>query len=84
MWCITAGAKERGKTEDIVRLFNWCFSQEGAYLYNYGIEGVSYTMENGVPVLITEGVCKLRDKAVRGKITVDEFFAGYDQLKNEE
>lgn len=166
MWCITAGAKECGKTEDIVRLFNWCFSQEGAYLYNYGIEGVSYTMENGVPVfnkniiangftdyravginyepfggywlqdaymqclfagkteteltdirketykglftlnndyfyvqpptietssyvkhrtvLITEGVCKLRDKAIRGKITVDEFFAGYDQLKNEE
>lgn len=54
MWCITAGAKERGKAEDIVRLFNWCFSQEGTYLYNYGIEGVSYTLENGVHVLNTE------------------------------
>lgn len=51
MWCITAGAKERGRTEDIVRLFNWCFSQEGAYLYNYGIDGVSYTVENGVPAI---------------------------------
>ncbi|MGN1088762.1 MAG: hypothetical protein ACI4Q6_00045, partial [Huintestinicola sp.] len=165
MWCITAGANERGKTEDIVRFFNWCFSQEGAYLYNYGIEGVSYTAENGVPVLdkdiiangftdyravgmnyepfggywlqdaymqclfagkseteltdiqketynglfalnndyfyvqpptietsayvkhrpmlITEGVCKLRDKAVRGEISIDEFFSEYELLKNE-
>lgn len=165
MWCITAGAKERGKTEDIVRLFNWCFSQEGAYLYNYGVEGVSYTVENGAPVLdeaiiangftdyravgmnyepfggywlqdaymqclfagkseadltdiqketynglftinndffyvqpptietaayvkhrpvlITEGVCAIRNKAVRGEITVDEFFSGYEKLKDE-
>ena len=44
-WCITSGALDRGKAESIVRLFNWCFTQEGAYLYNYGIEGVSYTME---------------------------------------
>lgn len=165
MWCITAGAKERGKTEDIVRLFNWCFSQEGAYLYNYGIESVSYILENGAPVLnkdiiangftdyravgmnyepfggcwlqdaymqclfagkseteltdiqketykglftlnndyfyvqpptietpayvkhrtvfITEGVCRLRDKAVRGEISVDEFFEEYELLKKE-
>ena len=48
MWCITAGAKERGKAEDIVRFFNWCFSEEGAFLYNYGIEGVSEITERNV------------------------------------
>ena len=162
-WCITSGALDRGKAEDIVRLFNWCFTQEGAYLYNYGIEGVSYDMENGAPVLnkqlvangfadyravginyepfggcwlqdaymqclfagknfdslndvqketfaglftlnteyyytqpptmetesyvkyraplITEGVCVLRDQAIRGEISVEEFLAGYAQLK---
>lgn len=163
MWCITAGAEERGKVEDIVRFFNWCFSEEGAFLYNYGIEGVSYTVTDGQPVLnrelvangfadyravginyepfggywlqdaymqclfageksenlndiqketynglfvlnndyfyvqpvtietpcyvkyrptlITDGVCKLRDKAIRGEITVEQFFAEYNKLK---
>ena len=50
-WCITARAKEEEKVEDIVRFFNWCFTQEGAYLYNYGIEGVSYEMVEDKPVL---------------------------------
>ncbi|MGN0639226.1 MAG: hypothetical protein ACI4J0_12715 [Huintestinicola sp.] len=165
MWCITAGAEERGRVEDIVRFFNWCFTEEGAYLYNYGIEGVSYTVENGVPVLdkelvangfddyravgmnfepfgglwlrdaymqclfagkdesdltdirketykglfdinneyfyvqpvtietpayvkyrttlITDGVCKYRDMAVRGEISAEEFRAAYESLKEE-
>ncbi|MDO4494086.1 MAG: hypothetical protein Q4C53_09405 [Clostridia bacterium] len=164
MWCITAGAVQRGKAEDIVRLFNWMFTQEGADLYNYGIENVSWTRsEEGQPVLdpalvaggfeevrkaginlepfgglwlsdaymqclfagkpaeelaapqremyrglfevnephyytqpvtheseeyvarrtalITEGVCKLRDAAIRGEIAVDGFFEGYEALK---
>lgn len=164
VWCITAGAEERGKTADILRFFNWCYSQEGAYLYNYGIEGVSYTLENGRPVLnpelvaggfadyravginyepfggywlqdaymqclfagkndqeltdiqaetysglftvnngffyvqpltletesyvkyrtslITDGVCKLRDQAIRGEISQEEFWSGYEGLKS--
>lgn len=164
IWCITAGAQLRGKVEDIVRFFNWCYTQEGAWLYNYGIEGVSYTVEGGKPVLrgelvangfadyravginyepfggcwlqdaymqclfagqtedkltdvqrqtynglftvnndyfytqpmtvetpeyvkyrtalITEGVCRLRDQAIRGQISVKEFWQGYGQLKD--
>lgn len=163
MWCITAGAKERGKVRDIVRFFNWCFSQEGEYLYNYGIEGVSYTLENDLPqldkelvangfedyravginyepfggcwlqdaymqclfagkkseeltdiqqetysglfsvnndyfytqpitletpcyvkyrtTLITDGVCKIRDRAIKGEITAGEFWTEYQILK---
>ncbi len=162
-WCITAGAYEKGKAEDIVRFFNWCYTEEGADLYNYGIEGVSYTVSDGTPVLdkgliangfsdyravginyepfggywlqdaymqclfagetkenltdiqtetynglfvvnneffysqpltietesyvkyrtslITEGVCKLRDQAIRGEISLDDFWSGYEQLK---
>lgn len=53
-WCITANAGNEGKVEDIVRFFNWNFTREGAYLYNYGIEGVSYTMDNEKPVLVPE------------------------------
>ncbi|MGN0575263.1 MAG: hypothetical protein ACI4J2_04450 [Ruminococcus sp.] len=51
MWCITAGAKERNNVENIVRFFNWCYSEEGSYLYNYGIGGVSYTVEDGAPIM---------------------------------
>ena len=163
VWSITAGAYEKGKVEDIVRFFNWCYTKEGADLYNYGIEGISYTVEDGKPVLnqdliangfsdyravgmnfepfggywmqdaymqclfsgkteedltdiqteaykglfvlnndffytqpvtietknyvkyrtslITEGICKLRDQAIRGEISLDEFWTGYEQLK---
>lgn len=165
MWCITAGAYAKGKAEDIVRFFNWCYTREGTYLYNYGIEGISYTLQDGNPVLdkalvangfsdyravginyepfggcwlqdaymqclfagktmegltdvqqetyrglfelnstffytqpptmetasyvkyrsslITEGVCKLRDQAIRGEISLDEFWSGYEKLKEE-
>lgn len=54
MWSITAGAEEKGKVEDIVRFFNWCYTEEGSYLYNYGIEEVSYTVTNGETVLDRE------------------------------
>lgn len=164
-WVITAGAKEKGKAEDIVRFFNWCFSQEGTWLYNYGIENVSYTMQDGKPVLkpelvangfvdyravginyepfggcwlqdaymqclfagktedklsdaqtevykglftinnayfytqpltletpsyvkyrttlITDGICLLRDRAIRGEITLEEFWENYRRLKKD-
>lgn len=164
-WTITAGAKEKGKAEDIVRFFNWCFTQEGAWLYNYGIENVSYSLADGKPVLkpelvangfvdyravgmnyepfggcwlqdaymqclfagktedklsdaqmevykglftinndyfytqpltletpsyvkyrttlITDGICLLRDRAIRGEITLDEFWENYRRLKKD-
>ena len=165
MWCVTAGALERGKVEDILRFFNWCYTQEGARLYNYGIEGVSYGIEDGRPVLnpeliangfadyravginyepfggywlgdaymqclfagkaqedmsdaqremyrglfevnndyfyvqpltletasyvrhrtalITQGVCKLRDRAIRGEIRPEDFWTEYARLREE-
>lgn len=163
LWCITAAAEKAGKVEDILRLFNWNFSDEGNKLYNYGIEGVSYDLVDGEAVLkpvmvangfvdyrligcqyepfggawqtnafmqclfagkttddlddasasfynglaivndghfyampqtleteayveyraelITTGVCVLRDQAVAGQLTVDEFFTKYEALK---
>ena len=163
MWCISSAAEERGKVEDILRFFNWYYSEEGSRLYSFGIEGVSYTLDGDAPVmvremtengftdyraagcniecfgglwqesafmqclfegksidemddmteefykginvvnngyfyaqpktyetpaytqyhssLITEGVCKLRDRAIKGEITVEEFFSEYAELK---
>lgn len=163
MWCITSAAAQHGKTEDIIRFFDWYYSEEGSYLYSYGLEEISYEIIDGKPVmlpeltangftdyraagcniesfggswqedafmqclfegrtidemdalteefykgidvvnngffyalpqtyetpaytqyrsaLITEGVCRLRNRAIKGEITVDEFFAEYDSLK---
>ncbi len=65
LWCITIAAEEEGKVEDILRLFNWNFSEEGNNLYNYGIEGVSYTLdEDGEavlePVMVSNGFVDYR------------------------
>ena len=54
MWCITSGAEKRGKVEDIVRFFNWYYSEEGSYLYSYGLPGVSYELVDGAPVMVGE------------------------------
>jgi putative aldouronate transport system substrate-binding protein len=37
------------KTEDVARLFNFFYSKEGNILIDFGIEGDTYTMVNGVP-----------------------------------
>ena len=164
-WCITEKAAQDGKVEDILKFWNWMFSDEGVMLYNYGIEGYTYTMVDGKPILkpeitaagfndyrtlgieyepvggnwqndafmqcvfsgktedeltvprksfydglnehgvnegkyysmppvletdayveyraelITSGVCALRDQCVAGQLSVDDFFAKYEELK---
>lgn len=78
VWCISADAAAAGKVEDILRLFNWCYSDEGKMLYNYGIEGVSYDMVDGTavlkPVMVANGFvdyrslgCEFDPSAVNGR-----------------
>ena len=55
--CITAKAVKDGKLENILKFFNWQFSEEGINLYNYGIEGLTYTVVDGQPTLNT-GIVK--------------------------
>ena len=166
--CITAGAVARGNVENILKFYNWQFSEEGIMLYNYGLEGYTYDMVDGEPILKTSivkngfsdyrtigmemepfggmwqtsafmqclfagesldtlnaayqsfweglndqgvnkgcyyampptletepyteyrteliigstGICALRDQCIAGQLTVDEFFAKYQQLKD--
>ncbi len=51
---------ERG--EDMVKFFNWLYTEEGELLTNYGIEGETYEMENGEPVWL-DSVCEIGDFA---------------------
>ncbi len=52
--CITVAAEQRGKVEDILKFYNWQFSPEGILLYNYGIEGKTYTVVDGQPTMNVE------------------------------
>lgn len=54
MWCITSAAENRGKVEDIVRFFNWYYTEEGSRLYSFGLPGVSYELVDGAPVMVSE------------------------------
>lgn len=56
VWCITTAAEKAGKVEDILKLFNWNFSEEGIVLYNYGLEGVHHDVVDGKYVLKPEVV----------------------------
>jgi len=50
MGVITVAAQE--KAGDIVRFFNWLYSEEGAKLMNYGVEGVHHEVVDGKPKLL--------------------------------
>ncbi len=166
-WSITVKADEDGLVEDICKFWNWMYSEEGVNLYNYGIEGHTYDLVDGKPVIRLElakdgfntyrtiscqfdpiggnqindsfmqcvfsgltvddltvprmsfydglnengankgkyyampqtleteayveyagelikgggGICNLRDQCIAGQMTVDEFFAKYEELK---
>lgn len=45
-WHITKACKN---VKEAVTFLNYGYTKEGMMLYNYGIEGVSYRMENGAP-----------------------------------
>lgn len=47
---ITVAAED--KAADIVRLFDWLYSEEGAKLMNYGVEGVHHEIVDGKPKLL--------------------------------
>lgn len=50
--CITIAAE--GKEKECMEFLDWCYSEEGDRLFNYGIEGKSYDMVDGKPVIRDE------------------------------
>ncbi|KRF10027.1 hypothetical protein ASG89_00295 [Paenibacillus sp. Soil766] len=46
-WNVTSSAKKNLK--EALAFLNYGYTKEGSMLYNFGIEGVSYKMENGYP-----------------------------------
>lgn len=48
---VTVSAEKDDKVEKIMRFFNWLYTDDGARLMNYGVEGTHHALVNGTPVL---------------------------------
>lgn len=57
-WAISANAKN---PEEILRFFDFLATREGKLLCEYGVEGLTYNMVDGYPVLTEEALAKLND-----------------------
>lgn len=74
--------EEREKLTDVqLETYNGLFTVNNDFFYTQPltIETESYVKYR--TSLITEGVCKLRDQAIRGEISPEEFWSGYALLK---
>ncbi len=50
------------RANDIVKFFNWLYTEEGEMITNYGVEGVTYEIKDGEPRLL-DSVCEIGDYA---------------------
>lgn len=68
---------------DLVQFFNWLYTEEGALLTNYGVEGVTYEMTDGVPKWL-DSVCEIGDYAtIRARYGLGTWYiARYVNEKN--
>lgn len=57
-WAISAEAEN---PEEIFKFFDWLSTPEGQLLAQYGVEGVSYNMVDGKPVLTDEVLAKINE-----------------------
>lgn len=69
---ITTACKDK---EAAMRLLNYGYTKEGHILYNFGTEGVSYTMKDGIPTY-TELVTKNPDGLSMSEALVKYCFGG--------
>lgn len=81
MQCLFAGKSEKELTDIQEEMYKGLFEINNDYFYTQPmtIETESYVQYR--TSLITEGVCKLRDRKIRGEITSDEFWSGYEALR---
>lgn len=77
IWCITVGAKDKNKIEDIIKFFNWYYTEEGINLYNYGIEGTSYERDKNGNIILDKNLLANGFKDYRAVGINYEPFGGY-------
>jgi len=49
IWCISQKAADAGKKDKIAEMFEWMSHDEGYLLCGWGVEGVNYTIVDGIP-----------------------------------
>ena len=82
MQCLFAGKTEQDLTDIQKETFHGLFTVNNGLFYVQPptLETKSYVQYR--TSLITDGVCKLRDQAIRGEISQEEFWSGYETLKS--
>lgn len=48
---LTITAEKNGKASDIIKYYDWIFSEEGTILSSFGVEGTHYTMKDNKPII---------------------------------
>lgn len=74
---ITIGAEKRGIEADIVKFFNYVFSEEGMTTMSYGIEGKHHDIVDGKPVLkeeFSESFANAREAGINYTPLAHNFF----------
>ena len=81
MQCLFAGKAKENLSDVQKEIYDGLFVINNEFFYSQPltIETDSYVKYRSS--LITEGVCKLRDQAIRGEISLNEFWTGYELLK---
>ena len=81
MQCLFSGKTRDHLTDIQAETYNGLFVVNNGFYYTQPqtIESAGYVQYR--TSLITEGVCKLRDRAIRGEISQEEFWSGYKALK---
>ena len=81
MQCLFAGQTPENLPDVQAQIYSGLFSVNNDFFYTQPItqETESYVIYRSA--LITSGVCRLRDRAIRGEITPEAFWDGYAQLK---
>ncbi len=78
MQCLFAGEDSEKLDEIQKETYKGLFVINNGYFYFQPVTIETPCYVKYRTSLITDGVCKLRDRAIRGEISVDEFFEGYE------
>ena len=83
MQCLFSGKTENELDEITAESFKGLFEVNDDYFYTQPVTFETNAYVKYRSNLITAGICPLRDQAIRGEITVEEFAQKYKELKEQ-
>ena len=81
MQCLFAGETRENLTDIQRETYNGLFVVNNEFFYTQPLTMETESYVKYRTSLITEGVCRLRNQAIRGEISQEDFWSGYEELK---